>query len=79
MAAETNSKRFRVAKGKMVVIKPDNASSHHSVLMIYDKENDAVGIQITDTELKGYCIFVSRSSLEQTRERGVEVDAIKRC
>jgi hypothetical protein len=72
------SKRFRVAQGKMLVVKPDNSSNLHTVLMIFDRENDAVGVQLADTELKGYTFFINKQSFADTEARGVEVDAVKR-
>jgi hypothetical protein len=72
------NKRFRVAQGKMLVVKPDNSSSVHSVLLIHDRENNAVGVQLTDTELRGYTFFINKQSFLDTESKGVEVDAVKR-
>jgi hypothetical protein len=72
------AKRFKVAKGKMLVVAPGEEPEVREVVLIHDAINESVGIQmIGDSEIKGWCFFVPLSSFQATIERGTPVDKVK--
>ena len=70
MTDEVQDKRFRVAKGKMMVVPPDGEAAMKDVVLVYDKTDDSLGIQMLDSQLKGYLFKVARSSFRATMEKG---------
>ena len=71
-------KRFRVAKGEMLVTNPQNQSERLPVHLLVDQHNRALGAQVLEGRLKGYVVWVAEKSFELTKKKGVEVDALKR-
>jgi len=70
--------RFRSQKGSMLVISPENEAVWKDVMIVYDKENDAFGIQlIGESQLKGYSFFVPQESFKQVRDRGLPSEELK--
>ena len=72
------NERFRVAKGKMLVISPENDSEWREVVVVYDKSNDAFGVMlIGDSQLKGYTFFVPQQVFKKTRDEGTPANKLK--
>jgi hypothetical protein len=70
--------RFKVAKGKLMVIPPGEKPKDIPVHLIYDDANNAFGIQVIDgSQLHGYVFFVSQAALRDTRDKGTEMDKLK--
>ncbi len=70
--------RFRIARGKMLVIAPNEAPTFRAVKLIYDTENEMVGLQlIGDSQLKGWCFYVRKADYDLVETRGKPVDVVR--
>ena len=73
-----SAKRFKVARGKMLVVAPGEEPEQRDVVLIHDAANESVGIQmIGESDIKGWCFFVPMASFQATIERGTPVDKVK--
>ena len=75
---QKKKKRFKLAKGQMVAINPQNKTTVEEVYLIYDRQSEKLGVQILRGPLEGYVFWVAKESYRQTIERGADVDVLKR-
>ena len=73
-----SEKRFKTAKGKMLVIAPGEKPAFRPVKLIYDSVNEMVGIQlIGESQLKGWCFYIAWSDFMVVKDRGMLVDVVR--
>lgn len=70
--------RYRVVRGRMLVVPPDDKPEVRDVVVLYDTANDSYGIQlIGQSELKGYVFEIPRTAFEAARAKGTAVNELK--
>jgi len=74
---EMANERFRIAKGRMMVIAPGQAAEMKPCLLIVDIANGSVGVQILDDQLKGYTIFVKEAIFAEVKTKGKPTDELR--
>lgn len=70
--------RFRVMRGKMFCIPPDDDPKWVDVNLIFDSGDDSVGIQlIGESAIKGYIFKVPRAAFRKCIETGTLAQEIQ--
>lgn len=72
------NERFKIARGRMLVVAPGEKPAFRPVKLIYDSVNDMVGIQlIGESQLKGWCFYIAWDDFGVVKARGKLVDVVR--